>query len=160
MSIYGSGLVNFDASEHAFDREDAAWKGKRCAQWKRCKKADEWDLATTSNRYYRRDRDVACTCRCGPIAYEGSHVLPSDGDPRGGFVAMCSIAGFIDRSPERPPLSDDTFPYWPWLRLMVGNRDSDVDPVTVVLDRGQLEQWRDALTFWLDRCAPAGEVPA
>lgn len=159
MSIYGSGLVHFDATEHAFDSEDSAWRGKRCAQWQRCNSTDAWDLAA-GKRHYRRGREIACTCRCGPIVYQGSHVLPSNEDPRGGFVSVCSIGGFIDRSPERPPLSDDTFPYWPWLRLTVGDRDSDVDPVTLVLDRGQAEQWRDALTFWLDRCAPLGEVPA
>lgn len=93
------------------------------------------------------------------MVYRGSHVLPSDEDARGGFVALCTISGFIDRSPERPPLSDDTYPFWPWLRLMVGQREPGVNPATVVLDRWQAEQMRDALTWWLEHCEPAAAPP-
>jgi hypothetical protein len=150
VSIYGSGLVEFDADNHAFSEEDHSWRGKRCARWKRCKSTDPWDLATTSNRHYRLDPDVVCTCRCGPLVYQGSHVLPSDDDPRGGDVDLSIIPGFIERSPDRPPLSDWDQPYHPWLRLSVTDHAEDGRMVTVVLDRWQVERMRDGLNFWLE----------
>lgn len=148
MSIYGSGLVDFDADDHAHPRDDT-----RCAKWKPCTENEAYETSGTyiigEHDYYRLDPDTACTCRCGPIAYQGSHVLPADDDPRAGSVDLATIAGFISHLPDRPPLSDDTFPYWPWLRLSIAENDT-VDDVTVVLDKWQVTQMRDALTWWLN----------
>jgi hypothetical protein len=76
MSIYGSGLVDFDADNHAFAEDDAAWRGTRCAKWKSCAETDDWQLTTIAGSHYLLDSDVTCTCLCGPIAYQGSHILP------------------------------------------------------------------------------------
>lgn len=155
MSIYGSGLVSFEADDHAFGSDDHSWRGKRCERWKRCKATDEWHLATPT-AYYRLVPTVDCTCLCGPIAYQQSHVLPADSDPRAGSFDLSIIAGFISLGPDRPALSDDTFPYWPWLRVTVHESDGG-DPATVVLDRWQVKQMRDQLTFWLKHSAPSKE---
>lgn len=144
MSIYGSGLIDFDADDHT-------WDDTPCAKWKPCTEDEAYGTPGTyiigDRDYYRLDPDTACTCRCGPITYQGSHVLPADEDSRSGLVDIATIAGFIAHIPDRPALSDDTHPYHPWVRLMVGDDDSDA---TVVLDRAQVTQMRDALTWWLN----------
>lgn len=84
-----------------------------------------------------------CTCKAGPFAYQGSHVLPSDDDPRGGYFDLGAIPGFIERE-DRPRLSDDEdWPYWPWLRVAVNSE-------VVVLPRDQVVKLREAIDFWLD----------
>jgi hypothetical protein len=101
-------------------------------------------------------------CDCGtpdaPIVYEGSHVLPSDSDRRGGDVDVAAIPSFIERDGrsdgEAGTLKD-------WLRLSVANPPStlmhDGRPyvsggrAAVVLDRRQVQRLRDTLTAWLDR---------
>lgn len=150
VSIYASGLVEFNDNDHAFAKGDHSWRGKRCAKWKPCKATDDWDMATTTNRHYRLDPDLACTCRCGPILYQGSHVLPSDDDQRCGDVDLSTVPGFISREPDRPALSDWDQPYHPWLRLTVDDHIEGGRAVTVVLDRWQAEQMRDGLNFWLE----------
>lgn len=72
-----------------------------------------------------------------PITYRGSHILPSDDDPRGGILDTASIPPWITRdgrcvlgcdtttcctnSDLRSPCCEDGDggPYWPWLRLAV-----------------------------------------
>lgn len=101
-----------------------------------------------------------------PIVYEGSHVLPSDSDRRGGAVEVAAIPNHIERH-DRPELPDGTLK--DWLRLSVHSLDSncisesrDGKPPyvkggdsTVVLTRPQVERLRETLTAWLER--PAGE---
>lgn len=101
-------------------------------------------------------------CDCGrprsPLVYEGSHVLPSDDDRRGGHVLACAIPDHITRdgrddAPEGA-LKD-------WLRLSVGNppsveqrRGKPYVPggqAVVVLDRAHVTELRDTLTAWLER---------
>lgn len=101
-----------------------------------------------------------CTCglpRC-PIVYEGSHVLPSDADRRGGGVDIASIPDFIERDgrddAQGAGLKD-------WLRLSVSASPSTTRDrgkpyvrgghVTVVLTRQQVQEVRDTLTSWLER---------
>jgi hypothetical protein len=103
-------------------------------------------------------------CSCGtpraPLVYEGSHVLPSDGDPRGGGVTLALISAHVERE-DRPELPEGTLK--DWLRLDVRNEPSaetykDKPYVaggssTVVLTRQLVTDLRDALTGWLDRSA-------
>lgn len=101
-----------------------------------------------------------------PIVYEGSHVLPSDGDRRGGSVEVAAIPNHIER-PDRPELPEGALK--DWLRLAVRSVDSESwcqgewrsgpyvegGDATVLLTRRQVTRLRDTLTSWLDR--PEGE---
>ncbi|HJS83719.1 MAG TPA: hypothetical protein VJ742_12895 [Nitrososphaera sp.] len=71
-----------------------------------------------------------------PWVYEGSHVLPTENSPRGGWIEVGAIPDHIEREGESPPHD--------WLRLGVNNE-------TIVLNRGQVEGLRETLTSWLDR---------
>ena len=81
-------------------------------------------------------------CDCGlpgaPIVYQGSHVLPSDDDARGGTVDVAAIPDFIVRDGRDDAQGD-------WLRLSVYAEDD-----AVVLTRSHVERLRDTLTKWLD----------
>jgi hypothetical protein len=101
-------------------------------------------------------------CDCGipmcPLVYEGSHILPSDDDQRGGSVDVAGIPDFITRDgrddAQGTGLKD-------WLRLSVGALPSKLiykgrpyqlgGYVAVVLTRPQVEMMRDTLTAWLER---------
>jgi hypothetical protein len=102
-------------------------------------------------------------CSCGawrnqPIVYEGSHVLPSDDDRRGGTIELAEIPQHIARegrndAPEGA-LKD-------WLRLGVWSGESTeqhngapyvaAGDATVILTREHVTELRDALTGWLER---------
>lgn len=102
-------------------------------------------------------------CDCGtpnaPLVYEGSHVLPSDDDRRGGSVDLATIHGEI----VRPGTAEKPRPYdeqRPWLRLSLTNDastyESEGKPYVsagesvVVLKRSQVVRMRDALSEWLE----------
>lgn len=133
MSIYGTWLM-FDT-----DHEDD------CAVW--VKEDDCWHIG-----------DAPCDCGTpnAPIIYEGSHVLPSDDDRRGGWLEVGAIPGFITRDGR-----DDGNGLWDWLRIGIGALPSleqyqgkpymAAGQATVVLTRRQVQQLRDTLTSWLER---------
>jgi hypothetical protein len=103
----------------------------------------QWELIAGFNATYHLDDTRACTCQPGPLAYQGSHILPADTDPRGGHFDLGAIPGFITRD-GRPPLSDlEDWPYHPWLRVSVNQE-------TVVLTRAQVEQVHTELGRWLN----------
>ncbi len=61
---------------------------------------------------------------CGaPLVYRESHVLPADGDPRGGSLDLAYVPGFITRDGlNREGVRDadyDDEGVWPWLRVSV-----------------------------------------
>jgi hypothetical protein len=86
----------------------------------------------------------------GPIAYQGSHILPSSKDKRGGYLGIAAIPGHISRG-KRKAISDDMQPYWPWLRVSLdGPTDS-----AVILNRKQVIGLRDALDEWLKLAPPS-----
>lgn len=101
-------------------------------------------------------------CDCGtprsPLVYEGSHVLPSDTDRRGGSVDVAAIPDHIDRD-DRPELPEGTLK--DWLRLSVDSDDSHTERngkpyvpagrAAVILTRAHVAELRDTLTAWLDR---------
>jgi hypothetical protein len=137
MSIYASSLM-FDADNHADD----------CKRWVVCDCSgglfshDGPPRIGTDQHWVYDDADP-CTCRCGPIEYRGSHILPSDDDPRDGVFNLGHIPGFIDRE-GRPPVNDEDedYPCHPWLRMFVNAE-------TVLLDRRQVAEVRDYLSYWL-----------
>jgi hypothetical protein len=101
-------------------------------------------------------------CDCGtpraPIVYEGSHVLPSDEDRRGGYVDIAAIPDFITRDGRDDAQGEGLKD---WLRLSVGALPSSLvregEPyvaggnAVVVLTRPLVEELRDTLTAWLER---------
>ena len=106
-------------------------------------------------------------CDCGqphaPIIYQGSHVLPSDDDPRGGSVDIASIPEHIERD-DRPELPEGTPK--PWLRLGLyqhtASDGSDLHPgqATLILDRRGVQTMRDAFDAWLADHPTPGGTPA
>lgn len=97
-------------------------------------------------------------CRCGkdaPLVYQGSHILPSDDDPRDGTLLLCQIPGFISRG-DRVLCGDDDKcgkpgnvccdVVWPWLRLTAATSQADV---ALVLDRSQVAVIHEYLGEWL-----------
>lgn len=109
-----------------------------------------------------RDGDPAPADLDAPIVYQGSHILPSDDDRRGGGIDVAVIPDHITRdgrddAPEGA-LKD-------WLRLSVDSEDSDTQHegktyvpggrAVVVLTPWQVERLRDTLTEWLEREATA-----
>lgn len=94
---------------------------------------------------WREDPTRPCTCHAGPIVYQGSHVMPADGDPRGGWFDLAEIPGFIRRDGQDADGDDD--PSHPWLR--VGMRSARGDGV-VVLTRDQVARIHAYLGGWLE----------
>lgn len=97
-------------------------------------------------------------CNCGlptaPTVYQGSHVLPSDDDERGGYLDFGEIARFIYRG-DPPPDQDfreDVGYGWlhPYLRVFATEEG-------LILRRSQVIELRDYLSNWIERSA---ETPA
>jgi hypothetical protein len=130
MSIYGT-TVSFNADEH----EEA------CAIY----------VETSPSVYEFSGRACNCGTPSAPLVYQGSHVLPSLGDERGGTFELAEIPSFIQRdgqeNGEEGALKDflrvDVDQHFDVLRV--------VPPQTVVLDRSQVEELRDYLSSWLER---------
>lgn len=141
MSIYAS-VIHFDADDHA----------DHCARWVPCTREEAQTAgraAFADDKHWRYDRAQPCTCQAGPLRYQGSHVLPSDDDPRAGCVEVGMIPGFIEREGrELIGATEDDHPCWPWLRLSVSEG-------TAVLTRTQVQEIRDYLDHWLSNTGEA-----
>lgn len=146
MSIYST-TWRTDSTEHDED----------CDVWVPVADGEEWDMAG-DGRYWRRDLSRPCSCHCGPIVYQGSHVLPFDDDERAGSVDVAFIPGFIGRT-DRPALhgDEDDGPVWPWLRLSAN--DDKEGSVAVLLDRKQVMELRDTLNQFAEYMPEPKEVP-
>lgn len=89
-----------------------------------------------------------------PYVYQGSHVVPRDGDPRGGWLEFGSIPNHCHPDADRG--SDDMTHRVEFVRLGIREdkstyrHDDNNDSATVVLDRRQVTKLRDVLTTWLD----------
>lgn len=120
MSIYCS---EFGLDEHK----------PRCAQ-----------MRNIGSGAYEWDNSKPCTCGVSPILYQGSHVLPSKNDKRGGDFGFASIPPHITRNGK-----DNGRKPHPWLRfhLRGGFQDS------LIITRAQVLKLRDALNDWLERNA-------
>jgi hypothetical protein len=80
-----------------------------------------------------------------PIVYQGSHVLPSKDDPRGGHFDLGLINGWITSQGRPGPADEEAL--WPYLR--VGAGDVEGGRVELVLDVGQVERLHTDLGWWL-----------
>jgi hypothetical protein len=118
MSIFASLPAPSD-DEHTDD----------CARWD--KHDDVWEIS---------DRPCDCGQPDAPLIYQGSHVLPSEEDPRGGDVDLALIPGHITRD-ARDNGDEDT--HWPFLRFGVNGQ-------TVILTRHHVEQIHATLGDWLE----------
>ena len=156
MSIYASWLtISDDEHEHS------------CAKWRllgeypqarpfTVEGAAMWTNTATPGRslVYARVPDASCTCgNPAPIVYQGSHVNPSEGDPRGGSVDFAAIPNHCHPS-VRGSLTDEGPPV-EFARLSVHEDKSTYHGgqpgyATVVLERAQVEKLRDTLTQWLE----------
>ena len=129
MSIFGSHEAP-DDSEHTDE----------CGGWR--KEGDLWSF------------DGPCDCGQpdAPLVYQGSHVLPSDGDKRGGFVDIASIPSHVTRDGRDALFALDSFgggfviqsfaAYWFYLRFGVNQE-------TVILTRRNVAQVAGTLAEWL-----------
>ena len=88
-----------------------------------------------------------------PWAYRGSHVIPDAGDERRGLVELGAIPAFVEDARRGAPEEDHREGDLPWLRLSVQTHAlaGQGDEATVVLDRAQAAELRDALDEWLQR---------
>lgn len=82
-----------------------------------------------------------------PWIYQGSHVLPSEEDPRGGEIGLAYIPSHITRD-GRDDQPEDGTP-WPWLRVSV---DTGGDPA-VLLNPAQARYLAEQLLGWADDAA-------
>lgn len=88
-----------------------------------------------------------------PWTYQGSHILPTEEDTRGGSVGLAFIPGHITRD-GRDDQPDNSRP-WPWLRLSVDTRPEDP---AVILNPTQARHLAEQLTAWADQ-AEGSEQP-
>ncbi len=141
MSLWATAL-HFDADDHA----------DHCARWVPCTREEAQAAgrsAFAGDRHWRYDSTRPCTCQAGPLRYQGSHVLPSDDDPRGGCVEVAMIPGFIEREGRTlDGAGPDDTPCWPWIRLSVGEG-------TAVLTRTQVAEIHAYLGEWLSNTGEA-----
>lgn len=90
------------------------------------------------------DIEEGAVCSCGrpdaPIVYQGSHILPSQDDERGGHVDIALIPSHITRD-GRDDRPEDEAP-WPFLRMGVNSE-------TVILTRRNVLEIVESLTYWL-----------
>jgi len=93
------------------------------------------------------DCSDASTCRCGPSAYQGSHIMPDDDADRVGTVDVAAIPAFVLTNRQGVEQDDDER-VLPWLRLAVGAS-------TTILDRAQARRLYHTLGDWLMRCQPS-----
>ena len=120
-----------------------------------------------------RDGDPLPEDLDAPYVYEGSHVLPSAGDRRGGSLDLAYIPAHVPYWREAPEKADCTAeewdklvheepegpPYPPFLRLGLDSKESETrykgEPyvpaghATVLLNRNHVLRLRDALSEWL-----------
>ncbi|THA29223.1 hypothetical protein E6R18_25290 [Streptomyces sp. A1277] len=87
---------------------------------------------------------------CGPPrAYQGSHILPAEDDPRTGSISLASIPSHITRD-GRDDQPDDGTP-WPWLRVAI---DADAGDPAVVIDPAQARHLAGQLYAWANLADP------
>ncbi|MFD9721077.1 hypothetical protein [Streptomyces sp. NPDC059076] len=87
-----------------------------------------------------------------PWIYQGSHILPTTQDPRGGDIDLAVIPSHITRD-GRDDQPDDGAP-WPWLRFTL---DTGSTAATAVLDPAQARDLAAQMTAWADTVHPQAE---
>lgn len=113
-----------------------------------------WSAMTSDGRYWVHDEAARCTCGSPPpLIYRGSHVNPSESDPRGGVLLVCGIPDHCH--PDARWDEDDDGKPVEFLRLFASEDEathggSDPGQATLVLDLAQVIELRDTLTEWID----------
>lgn len=149
MSIYASWLT-IDDEDHE----------PECAKWRKVTKDQALSkpsyMSTWGDDYYVPVKGASCTCgNPGPVIYQGSHVNPSNADPRGGSLDVGSIPNHCHPDARHDGETDDMTHRVDFLRLSLVEDPATYHGLhpghaTVVLDRAQVERLRDTLTYWLD----------
>lgn len=81
-----------------------------------------------------------------PLVYRGSHILPRMDGPRGGYLGLGHICGFISREgPGHDGDPTDNMTYWPYLRVSI---QAPWHEDTVVLDVHQVDTLIEDLQSW------------
>jgi hypothetical protein len=88
-----------------------------------------------------------------PLVYQGSHILPSEDDRRGGHIGLAQIPSHITRD-GRDDTPTDGRP-WPWLRLHLVDWPEDEAPC-LLLNPTQARHLAHLLTDWANDADPAG----
>lgn len=149
MSIWSTTL-DFAADDH----------DPSCDRWVPCTREEAEEAGHWmggGGQYARHDPTRPCTCGAGPLAYQRSHVLPRADHPRAGYLDLASVAFHIGPDGRYDEQRDmDDHHHLPFLRLSA--RGSDEEPDTVVLDRRQAQELRDALVWFCDHMDP-GATP-
>lgn len=83
-----------------------------------------------------------------PWVYLGSHILPTEDDPRDGVIGLAEIPSHITRD-GRDDQPEDGTP-WPWLRMHL---TTPGDPC-VLIDPAQARHLAEALHAWADQADP------
>ena len=124
MSIYGS-MSAPNNREHEDD----------CDKWD--KHEGHWELSK---------RPCTCGQPDAPLVYQGSHVLPSEDDERGGWIDIACILAHVRFWRENPDAPVEDEPDWPNVEpfLRFGVNES-----TVVLTERNVRQIADTLNEWL-----------
>lgn len=93
-----------------------------------------------------------------PRPYRGSHILPAENDERRGQVEVGAIPLHVRQGREGIPEEErDMETMLPYLRLTASPRTlPDFEQETVVLDREQVTELRDALSRWLREATAEG----
>ncbi len=145
MSIYAT----------IFDLDDDGHHPGVCAVWapQTTEPANQPVAVTSDGRRWVRV-DAACTCgNLPPLIYRGSHINPSEDDPRGGALLACGIPDHCH--PDARGRGDDTGYPVPFLRLSMFEdpatyQSGGPGEATLVLDLKQVTWLRDTLTEWID----------
>jgi len=98
-------------------------------------------------KLYQEDDTKPCTCGVSPIKYQGSHVLPSNKDERGGDLGFAAIPSHITRNRKDNGAENG---WLPWLRFHLNGGYQD----SLILTRKQVTELRDCLNVWMDKSAP------
>lgn len=96
-----------------------------------------------------RDGEPAPEDLDAPIIYQGSHILPSENDKRGGSIDLALIPSHITRE-GRGDGPEDEIP-WPYLRVGMHNEQSDTrySPPVVYRKPGSAgKPWYKSWKFW------------
>jgi hypothetical protein len=109
----------------------------------RCKR-----IGRTGKKCYAQDDSKPCTCGSTPIRYQGSHILPSDRDERGGGLDLGAIPRHITRNGRDNATGNG---WHKWLRIGI---DDGKKHSGVVLTLKQVEKLRDSLTAWIENTNP------
>lgn len=126
--------------------------GHDCGRWVPCSCDDPFGhkrAIISDGAHSAYDARQGCTCNCGPLAYQRSHVVPRVGHPRAGAVDVATVASHIGPDGQDREVEDGAETHVPFLRLSLDG--SWAEPGTVVLDAEQVRGLRDACTWFLGR---------